>query len=646
MKLKIKMLPLFLCSALLLSLCACTNSVNGNDTTQPADPSVSGDTPSRQENQVLSETAEEISEKVTTQFTNTNYSKLIFDNNTWNYDTDNDVYWQTGVVYCSDPETTDYESLGIYVPGAYLTGTQNGNSYTCTVNESGRAGEYDAATAPIVIPINTPGYSAQSAPTSYNYSSVSSYLEAGFIYVQPGCRGRNNGYNEDGSLAYNGGAPWGVTDLKAAIRYLRYNAGILPGDLERVFTFGMSGGGAQSALVGATGDSELYYDYLDSIGAAMADANGMYISDAVCGAMCWCPITSLDYANEAYEWMMGQYSDTGTRVEDTWTSEMSGDLAEAFAAYINELGLKDESGTVLALTQTDDGIYTAGSYYDYLHSEIERSLNNFLIDTEFPYTSGGGGGMSGGPPDGGGSPPDGAMPDGGPPDGDMPDGGGGPPDMMGGSSEAITYDTVQDYIGSLNTDEVWVEYDAVSNTARVIDVEAFINHCKSASKSVGAFDDLNRSQAENYIFGDSENDALHFDPIMAELLEANQENYSEYSGWDEAYVQAYKEYIDSVDALGNSSLYRQDMYNPMYYLSAFYDGCGTSKPAAHWRIHTGINQGDTACTVEMNLALALENYNGVEDVGFEMVWGKGHDTAERTGDSTTNFIKWVIECCK
>lgn len=63
------------------------------------------------------------------------------------------------------------------------------------------------------------------------------------------------------------GAPAGVTDLKAAVRYIRYNEGSIPGSMERIFTFGMSGGGAQSALMGATGDSELYLPYLEAIGA-------------------------------------------------------------------------------------------------------------------------------------------------------------------------------------------------------------------------------------------------------------------------------------------------------------------------------------------------------------------------------------------
>jgi hypothetical protein len=185
-----------------------------------------------------------------------------------------------------------------------MTGKKNSDgTYTCTINASKTVGNYTAETAPIVFPVNTGGYAAQAAPTSYSYSGLSEYLDAGFIYVYAGCRGKSNGTD------YAGGAPWGVTDLKAAIRYIRYNSEELPGDSDSVFVFGMSGGGAQSALLGATGDSELYTPYLESIGAIMTDDNGNTISDSVTGTMAWCPITSLDYANEAYEWNMGQYTD-------------------------------------------------------------------------------------------------------------------------------------------------------------------------------------------------------------------------------------------------------------------------------------------------------------------------------------------------
>ena len=394
--------------------------------------------------------------------------------------------------------------------------------------------------------------------------------------------------------------------------------------------------------MGATGDSQLYFEYLESIGAAMLDDDGNYISDAISGAMCWCPITALDYADEAYEWLMGQYSEDGTRANDTWTSALSDDMAEAFATYINELGLTDEEGTVLTLSQSEDGIYTSGSYYDYVKETIETSLNNFLADTEFPYTSGSQKEMADGGFAGGGEMPDAGKSE----DGNK--NGGGKPDGMGNGmqEESVTYETVQDYIDSLNEDTTWVLYDSETNKASITSVEDFVTHCKNASKSVGAFDSLDLSQAENMLFGNAENDALHFDAVMTELLEENEEKYSSYEDYDSSYVKEYAEDMDNTDSLGTETSIRQNMYNPMYYLSNYYEGYGSSNVAKYWRINSGIAQGDTSLTTEMNLALALESYDGVESVDFTTVWGVGHTTAERTGSSDENFINWVNECCE
>ncbi|WP_238613284.1 subtype A tannase [Candidatus Oscillochloris fontis] len=563
---------------------------------------------------------------------------LTFNNTAWHYDADNDVYWQIGVQYAATPETLDYETLGIYVPGVYMTATANADgTYTAELNAQGSINGFTAQTAPIVLPINTAGYAAQKAPTEYSYAGLSSYLNAGFIYVYAGARGRANGYDASGQLTYSGGAPWGVTDFKAAIRFLRYNQAALPGNTDSIFVFGMSGGGAQSTLIGTTGDSELYLPYLESIGAAMYDTEGQPMSDAVAGVMAWCPITSLDYANEAYEWNMGQYAATETRAESTWTSALSKDLAAAYADYINTLGIKDEQGNVLTLEPTDSGIYTAGSYYDYLLATVEESLNNFLADTTFPYTATAGGfrpdgGFGGGAGQGG--PPAGEMPQGTPPAGMMP----------GGASEAssTTYQTVQEYIDALNKDGEWVVYDATTNTAQITSLAGFVMSQKNPSKSVGAFDSLDRSQAENDVFGNDTSDALHFDSVLAQLLASNQARYATYADWDAAYVDAYATDIQALDKLGNSIAYRMNAYNPMYYLLPAYDGYQTATIAPHWRIRTGIKQGDTATTVEMNLALALKDYTGVEDVDFTTVWGQGHTLAERTGDATENFITWVV----
>jgi len=510
---------------------------------------------------------------------------LDLDMSNWSYDSDNDVYYQLGIYYVSNPVSDEYETLGIYVPGDYMDCEKDGSTYTCTLNTSNEVNGYTSETAPIVMPVNTAGYSAQSAPTSYSYNKISNYIEEGFIYVYAGCRGRNNGTD------YDGGAPWGVTDLKAAIRYLRYNSDMVAGDTDSIFVFGHSGGGAQSSVLGASGDSELYTKYLEEIGAAMTDKDGNSISDAVKGVMAWCPITSLDYANQAYEWNMGQYYTNGTRSDSTWTSALSDDLSEAYAAYINELKLVDEDGNTLSLSNNGDGIYTSGPYYDYLKSVIEDSLNNYLKDN---YSS---------------------------------------------ASD------MQEYIDSLNDDETWITFDSSKKTVTITSIEAFVTHCKKASKDVVAFDYFDRSKAENALFGNTDNDYLHWDKVTLSILKDNESDYSKFSDYT-SYISDYENDVSQLDSLGNDTTTRQNMYNPMYYLSNYYDGYNTSNVATYWRIRSGITQADTALTVETNLALALNNYEGVKDVDFETVWNQGHTQAERTGNATTNFISWINECMK
>ncbi|MCR5174911.1 MAG: tannase, partial [Oscillospiraceae bacterium] len=508
------------------------------------------------------------------------------DSTKWMYNFDDDVYYQLGIATCSNPADASYETLAIFVPGAYMNASDNGDgTYTCEINESAQVGGYTADTAPIVMPINTPGYSAMKALTEY--SSFTEYTDAGFVYVHAGCRGRDSG------------APAGVTDLKAAVRYLRYTDDVIPGNAESIFTFGMSGGGAQSALMGSTGDSELYDAYLEEIGAVSG------YSDAVLGSMCWCPITNLDTADEAYEWMMGVTRSGLTEEEQ----EISDRLAEAFAAYINSAGIQAPDGTVLTLEESEEGIYQAGSYYEYMKTVIEGSLNNFLSDTEFPYDAsssssghGGMGGFGGGKPsfgngqkpdedgghapsDGGGTPDDGQIPD-----GDQADAGQAFEDIdditrnesAGGVSLSGTYETAQDYIDALNANGEWVSYDEESNTATITNIEAFVLAFKSASKNLGAFDQLDGGQGENTLFGYGDGEGAHFDATLAEIL----------SELENSYAADYAEDLARTDSVGNNAETRLNMYTPLYYLLESSEGWQTSTVAKYWRIRTGIAQSD------------------------------------------------------
>lgn len=568
-------------------------------------------------------------------------SSLKIDNTKWKYDSKNNVYYQLNVRYVSNPQAKNVEKLGIYVPAAYFTGKKNSNgTYTVTINNGKKVNGYSAKTAPIVYPVNTPGYAEQSAPTSYNYSNISKYMKAGFIYVEAGLRGRSMSMGNDSSSSstksYETGSPWGVTDLKAAIRYYRFNDSNLPGNSSKIYTFGHSGGGAQSSIAGASGDSKLYYKYLEKIGAAMTDKNGKYISDKIDGAMAWCPITSLDQADAAYEWQMGQYGNEGNRKTNSFQKQLSTDLASSYASYLNQLKLKD-GNTTLSLSKSKHGQYTEGTYAKYLKKEIEDSATEFLNNTTFPYkqSSSEQAGMTSGKQSGN-------KPSGSKPSGKKPSGNSGSAPKMGNQSSNKTYKTMDDYLKALNKKGTWITYDKKTKRAHITSLKDFAKYYKQPSKSVSAFDDLKRSQVENEVFGTSGNNSkLHFNQTLAKLLQDNKSKYSKLSGWNSKYVSAYHNDLTKTDKLGTNMSTRMNMYNPMYYLSNYYGGYGKSNVAKHWRIRTGIQQGDTALNTETNLSLALKQLVGANNVDFKTVWDQGHTMAETSGDGNSNFIKWV-----
>ncbi len=454
-----------------------------------------------------------------------------------------DYYYIVGLFYCSNPADETYEQMGIYVPSAYLTKNSDG-SYS--INSSGTCNGYTASTAPIVVPVNTSGYSAQSAPSGTS-STAETYTDEGFIYLWPGCRGRDHG------------APLGVTDLKAAVRYYRYLAaqGSVPGNTDLIFSFGHSGGGAQSAIFGTSGNSSLYDDYLLAIGA-----NTDY-KDNIRGSMCWCPITNLDQGDAAYEWNMGlSRSVSGSDLS------ISKALAAEFATYINAIGFKHPStGETLTLSATDDGYYQSGSYYEYIMEEINDAITRYNS-----YNS----------------------------------------------ASVSTYST---------TDE-----SALSS---------FASKYKSATKGLGAFDDIDaKGQAENTLMGIS-GTAGHFDKYLADIVNDYASDY--YSAFTSDLAST------NVDAVGKTVETRLMMYTPLYYLmdnSTYYNGggAGTSDVASYWRIRSGITQGDAPLCTEANLALALCAYDGVKSVDFETIWAQGHTEAEDSGDADENFIAWVQDC--
>lgn len=156
-------------------------------------------------------------------------------------------------------------------------------------------------------------------------------IASGYVVVEPGARGRDL---VDDSGEYCGVAPAAIVDLKAAVRYLRHNRDLIPGDTDRIVSTGSSAGGALSTLLGASGDSGLYDAYLDEIGAADA-------SDAIFAAAGYCPITDLEHADMSYEWAFGSLPlQDGSTVDD----EVSETLAAAFTRYQKRLNLNGGKG--------------------------------------------------------------------------------------------------------------------------------------------------------------------------------------------------------------------------------------------------------------------------------------------------------------
>jgi len=310
------------------------------------------------------------------------------------------------VIYCSymhipyvaNPVDKDYESLNVSVPisiddkvvdatnapilfaigvGGYLS-SNNATGSMGGFPGGGIGGPPGMSDAPPGGPTGTggppdagmrgtpsgtpPGRGGMSGPPGVNTnlsSNMDLALAAGYVVVSPGCRGRDN-QAADGT--YCGKAPAVIVDLKAAVRYIRHNKGVIPGNVDRIISTGGSAGGALSALLGASGNSPLFDADLKEIGAANA-------ADNIYGSACFCPITDLEHADMAYEWMYGTTPlSSGSLVDQ----ELSKQLKAMFAEYQISLNLRGNNGF---------GIITADNYSKYLlQYYLFPSANKYLRD--------------------------------------------------------------------------------------------------------------------------------------------------------------------------------------------------------------------------------------------------------------------------
>lgn len=292
------------------------------------------------------------------------------------------------VVYVKNPVDLNYEIMNIYIPEEYFEGKSIGN-YTAgtapiflpntvggympgppgTLDNSGPGGAHDGAAnggqggTPNGTTGGTTGVGANGGAPNGGASAASVALSKGYVVAEPGARGRST---QDEKGQYTGKAPAAIVDLKAAVRYLRYNDKVMPGDAEKIISNGTSAGGAMSALLGATGDNADYEPYLKAIGAADT-------RDDIFASVDYCPITNLDNADTAYEWafnginnyksmVITKEGDQIKRSEATGTMtenqiKLSNELKAMFPSYVNGLGLKQTDGTALTLDANGDGTF-------------------------------------------------------------------------------------------------------------------------------------------------------------------------------------------------------------------------------------------------------------------------------------------------
>ncbi len=243
-----------------------------------------------------------------------------------------------GIYYVRNVEDSVYQTLNIYVPEQQAS----------------------VPRVPILLRTYVGGYAASTAKSPSASDATGRALKEGYVVCIPGSRGSNSVVERGGKRVYTGMAPNGLLDLKAAVRYLRYNDDLIPGDSELIFTDGTSAGGAMSSLLGATGNVADYEPYLRRMGAAEA-------RDDVYAAICYCPITDLNHADMEYEWLYA-CTNSGVRHLSAEQAAVSEELAALCPAYLNSLGLKRRDGSAL----------TAENYADYLKGFLIESAHRAL----------------------------------------------------------------------------------------------------------------------------------------------------------------------------------------------------------------------------------------------------------------------------
>ncbi len=285
------------------------------------------------------------------------------------------------IPYVSKPNAPALQVMNLYVPESlaedhsapiYLLertgGMAEGEVYSIEKEQETfeAAREFDSSLkkgSPVPVQKNASYVSATDEWQDSTQGFIPRALSEGYVLACPGARGRDTVV--DGVYVGRGDLPMSIVDLKAAIRYLHYNKGIIPGDPDKIIADGTSSGGGMSVLLGATGNSKHYDPYLTEIGAAPAR------DDIYCSVVN-SPITDFKHIDLAYEWMFGPDHVRGLFAEDPTAAAMSRAMAKRFEEYVNSLQLRHpETGTPIGFEDKD-------TYTPYLLEMLSKSATVYL----------------------------------------------------------------------------------------------------------------------------------------------------------------------------------------------------------------------------------------------------------------------------
>lgn len=563
----------------------------------------------------------------------------------WFFDEKYRCWCLEDILYTDKATTPKFQRLSIFVPEPYMK--ENGE-----IVSGGMMNGYTPKTVPVIFENNSAGYMQMphvwlDGPRCY----AQQYLKRGFVYVTCGNRGSES---KDAEGGWCGKSPANLVDLKTAIRFLRHNADCIPGNLNRIISVGWSAGGAMSTLLGVTGNHRDYLPYLEENGAFMEERDDVYASQI------YCPIVDLEHADLAYEWMFhadreNEASPAGPAgVMTPFQEALSAKLKERYVAYFNSLGLVDpKDHTPLLLREDGRG----GSAYEYLMKTLEESASVYLRklaegeleDAWSPeeYLSGDYEYETMAPVDGGRPDDDGA---------ELMQGHAGPgvalrkplPDGTASGQEGKGQTKEKPSLGELvsrppkgvpyqaftppmitvpgKDKREWLTWD--KRQAHIADLDTYVLKHRRRMKPCTSFDTLGMDSGENRVFGTLQTHYMHFNPIIADVIQELREDFpEEYQKYYAPYAEAQKD---------PELARRVYLVNPLNYIGT----AGDSDDAEYFRIRVGAGDADTSLSVSMTLALKLMMAG--KPVDYALVWDKPHCEADYPGE----VCDWIESICK